>query len=396
VAEIATAVELDFWRDWSLVEGGPLRRLGRKLGLPRGRRGAVRLGLGVAALTWIPLLVANALEHHLTSGSTVPFLSSFGTHARLLVTIPLFFLAEALFDLRSLQAMRSLVASTLVPARESPRLVATLRTAARWQDSSIVEAGVVLIVIFIVVSGLRADLPAGLTTWRVNDAGGLTAAGRWYSLVSFPLFQFLLLGWVVRLLIWGWVLWRLARMRLNLLPTHPDSAGGLCPLGIAQVALAPLSFAVSAILVGTYAEEVRFGTVTVQQLVPTVVGVIVGVAVVMVLPLLFFVPKLLEVKQQGLIDYGELGERYVRGFDQKWIRGGAPPDESLLGSADVQSLADLANSFSIIDRMRLIPLSFRQFLVIVASAALPMTPLVLFILPLDELVTRIMKTFLNF
>jgi hypothetical protein len=111
-------------------------------------------------------------------------------------------------------------------------------------------------------------LPIGLTTWRVNGAGGLTTAGWWYSLVSFPRFSSCL-AVVVRLLIWGWLLWRLARMRLNLVPTHPDSAGGLGPLGIAQVALAPLSFAVSAILVGTYAEEVRFGTVTVQQLVPT-------------------------------------------------------------------------------------------------------------------------------
>jgi hypothetical protein len=61
----------------------------------------------------------------------------------------------------------------------------------------------------------------------------------------------------------------------------------------------------------------------------------------------------------------------------------------------VQSLADLANSFSVIDGMRLTPLSFSQFLMLVASAALPMVPLVLFVIPLNELVTRAMKTFLD-
>jgi len=249
--------------------------------------------------------------------------------------------------------------------------------------------------VVLVVSGLRADLPAGLTTWRVNTAGGLTAAGWWYSLVSFPVFQFLLWRWAVRLLIWWCLLWRLARLELHLIPTHPDSAGGLGPLGIAQVALAPLTFGGSAMLIASYVEEIRFGTVTVQQLVMPLAGVIVGTAVVMVLPLLFFAPKLFEARQQGLIDYGELAERYVRGFDLKWLRGGAPPGEALLGTADVQSLADLANSFSVIDGMRLIPLSFTQFLVLVGSAALPMAPLALFILPLDELVRRTMKTFLN-
>ena len=47
-------------------------------------------------------------------------------------------------------------------------------------------------------------------------------------------------------------------------------------------------------------------------------------------------------------DYGKLGQRYAREFDRKWMRDGAP-DEPLLGSADIQSLADLRNGFLVID-----------------------------------------------
>ena len=37
-------------------------------------------------------------------------------------------------------------------------------------------------------------------------------------------------------------------------------------------------------------------------------------------------------------------ERYVREFRGKWLRGGAAPDEPLVGSGDIQSLADRGNS----------------------------------------------------
>ena len=54
-------------------------------------------------------------------------------------------------------------------------------------------------------------------------------------------------------------------------------------------------------------------------------------------PLLVFAPRLAAAKRVGLREYGTLAERYVREFDTKWLRGGAPSDEQLVGSGDVQS-----------------------------------------------------------
>jgi hypothetical protein len=42
-------------------------------------------------------------------------------------------------------------------------------------------------------------------------------------------------------------------------------------------------------------------------------------------PLLVFTPRLARTKRMGLAEYGGLAQRYVREFDQKWLRGGAPP-----------------------------------------------------------------------
>ena len=86
---------------------------------------------------------------------------------------------------------------------------------------------------------------------------------------------------------------------------------------------------------------------------------LIGLVAVMVFavlgPLLVFSPQLAAAKRAGLREYGTLAQRYVREFDRKWLRGGAPPDEPLVGSADIQSLADLGNSFEVVKEMRWVP-----------------------------------------
>jgi hypothetical protein len=385
----------DVWKDFSLLEGGPLRRLVTKLGLPQGRSGARWTGLALAVLTWLPLCVLAALDGQLTSGSTIPFLPSLGTHARLLVTVPMFFLAEPMFEMRVAQAIRLMASARLVAEPDLPRLDRALQQAGRWRDSWLVEAAAAVLAAFLVWSGIRTDLPTGLATWRATADGHLTAPGWWYGVVSIPLFQFLFWRWVARLLIWWWLLWRLSRLPLQLVATHADGAGGLGGLGVAQVTLTPIVFGCSAMLVATFVEVLLYGGVTLQGVMLQLAAIVVGSIVVMWVPLLVFMPRLFELRQQGLLEYGALSERYARAFDVKWLRGGAPPDEPLLGSADIQSLADLANAFGVIRNMRLTPLSLSQALVFAAAAALPMVPLILFVVPLDELIVRGVKGILG-
>ena len=70
-----------------------------------------------------------------------------------------------------------------------------------------------------------------------------------------------------------------------------------------------------------------------------------------------FAPQLAQAKRVGRREYGTLAERYVREFDAKWLRGGAAPDEPLLGAADIQSLADLGNSLEVVQTMRALPVT---------------------------------------
>jgi hypothetical protein len=54
---------------------------------------------------------------------------------------------------------------------------------------------------------------------------------------------------------------------------------------------------------------------------------------------------------RGKNAYGNLSQRYANGFEQKWISG-AMQEEQLLGTADIQSPADLRNGYDVVRTMR--------------------------------------------
>jgi hypothetical protein len=117
----------------------------------------------------------------------------------------------------------------------------------------------------------------------------------------------------------------------------------------------------------------------------------VAILLLMVLgPLLFFTPCLMRAKRTGLRDYGILASRYVSDFDLKWVRGGAPEDETLIGSGDIQSLADLGNSFQVIREIKPFPFGRDTVIQLVVFTLLPGFPLVLTMIPLEELITKLL------
>ena len=106
--------------------------------------------------------------------------------------------------------------------------------------------------------------------------------------------------------------------------------------------------------------------------------------------MLVFAPQLAQTKRTGLREYGTLAETYVRDFDTKWLRGARRKDEVLVGTADIQSLADLANSFEVVRSMRLVLVTKDAILQLGGALFLPLLPLALTVMPLRELLSRLM------
>src|SRR5258708_20060049 len=98
-----------------------------------------------------------------------------------------------------------------------------------------------------------------VASWYASPQGGqmhFTMAGYWFAFISIPVFQFILLRWYMRILIWFWFLLRVSRLTLHLLPAHPDRAGGLGFVGKSSFAFAPLLFAHAAFLAAQIASRI--------------------------------------------------------------------------------------------------------------------------------------------
>jgi hypothetical protein len=219
-------------------------------------------------------------------------------------------------------------------------------------------------------------------------------AGWWLGCVSLPLLQFLLLRWYFRLFIWTRFLWQISNIELRLLPTHPDQCGGLGFLMAVRPAFTQLLMAQGVLLAGLIANRIFFAGSRLPDFLLDIAVVAVVTVFVILAPLLVFFRRLEVVARTGLLEYGALAQRYARAFDQKWLRDTAPSEEQLLGSADIQSLADMASSFEVVRQMRSVPFTIQDVLQLGGLFLLPIFPLTLTMLSLQELLARLLKLIL--
>jgi len=212
----------------------------------------------------------------------------------------------------------------------------------------------------------------------------------WYAYLSLPIFQFLLIRWYFRLLVWARFLWQVSRIDLNLVPTHPDRNGGLGFLATASFAFVPVLMANGAILAGNLANRIFYLGAALPEFKGEIILMVFWLLCVVLGPLLVFAPKLAAAKRTGLREYGTLAQRYVREFDVKWLRGGAPADEPFVGSGDIQSLADLGNSYEVVRSMRVAPVSKDAIIQLAAAVLVPIVPLLLTMMPWEELLKKLL------
>ena len=209
--------------------------------------------------------------------------------------------------------------------------------------------------------------------------------------VSIRVVHFLLLRWYLRLFICFRFLWHVSRINLHLIPTHPDRSAGLAFLGKSAYAFGPILFAQGAMLAGLVASRVLYRGESLLSFKLQIGGFIVFFVLAILGPLLMFTPRMARAKRQGLADYGLLAQRYVESFEQKWVLRDPGPSEELLGAADIQSLADLGNSYGLVREMRAVPFGLEDISRLAAATAAPLLPLLLTIFSPEELIMRIIK-----
>jgi len=377
--------------DFSLL-GGPLYRLGCRLGLVRDGTNTTSLGIALGVGPWVVLLALALVE------GAAPLIFSVGAisaHVRLLVAIPLFFVCESVIDRQCAAFVGEIVQSEVVPASARPAMASLMAHIERLRDSWLPEACILAAVVLLGAAAPHQNLFAYVPGHTAGSGSGVVAAdtwtSRWYWIVCITLFRFLLLRWVWHHALWCWFLWRVSRLGLSLLPTHPDRAGGLGYLELVHAQYAPLVFAISAIQSASLAQEIASGRIAYEAIYPGVALVLITVAVLFVGPLFVFSARLWTCRADGMRHYGVLGHRYVHAFESKWLRSHGAAKDELLGTADIQSLADLSTSVDVAHDMRLAPISLTMLSHLAIAALVPLLPLALFKYPLADLLQKFVE-----
>jgi hypothetical protein len=383
--------------DFSLVLGGPLYQLLARStpGTPALRKVMWRMAI-IVGIAWIPLLALTVLSSHFSGGVPVAFRYDFEVQARLLFALPMLILAEVVVHTRMRSITAQFLEREIIGEQARAGFDNAVASALKLRNS--VTAEIVLLVLVCLAGPVvwRAALSLNSDTWyatRTPSGAACTPAGFWYQFVCVPIFQFILLRWYYRIFIWCRFLVQASRLDLDLVPIHPDRCAGLGFLGNTAYAFAPVAMAHSGLVAGFIANHVVHEQAPLSdyrlehkahphKLQPIVLG-----------PLCVFAPKLIAARLVGLRTYGRLASSYVLGFAAKWT-GGKPVDEPLVGSSDIQSLADLDNSFRIVRETKIVPFGKETVIGVLVATAIPLAPLALIKFSPQEIIERLIKVLL--
>lgn len=381
-------------RDFSLVLGGPLYQLLRRSHMSDDHLGLLlRRMLLIPLLGWLPLLLISLASGQALSGDVaIPFLLDAEVHVRFLLVMPLLVAAELLVHVRLLPVLQQFVLRGLIPDHAMGQFRAAIDSALRLRNS--VRAEIIMIIAVYTLGAVvwrQFDL-LGQHTWYSTpgkDGPQWSAAGWFYAYFSLPLFQFLLLRWYFRIVIWARFLWQVSRIKLRLLPTHADRLGGLSFVTSTFFAFGPLAAAHGALMAAMLANRIFYQQAQLTDF-KVEIAVLVGFVQLLVLgPLMVFAPQLAQAKRDGKLEYGLLVMRHNREFEEKYLRDPDADKQSLLGAQDVSSLTDLGSSFSVILEMRGVLVAKDAVLFLAAATITPLLPLALTMMSLEELLRKL-------
>ncbi len=381
-------------QDFSVVLGGPLYQIYWRSRLLQPPIELVkRRMLAMITLTWLPLLVLSAAAGNMTAGVKVPFLYDLDAHIRFLLVLPLLIGAELLVHRRVRSLVPQFSERGIVAPRDRARYDSIIDGTVRLRNSGTVEIALLAASTTLGYWIWRQHLSLNVDTWyAASETRGdeaLTLAGWWYAFVSLNLFRFVLLRWYYRIFLWSVFLWRVSRLPLRLNPLHPDRAGGIGFVGSSARALSPVLVAHTVMVSGAIGGRIWHEGAKLPAFQGEILLVIALLMAIVLLPLTFFGVALNRAQREGRREYGLLAGQYVDEFRAKWIHGKRSEGEPLVGSADIQSLADLGNSYEVVQDMRMLPLSWQTVLRLAIIIALPFAPLLLTMFPLTELIGRL-------
>jgi len=365
----------------------PLMRLARALRLvPSEGFHAGRRALLVASISWLPIAAWAA-----AGGRLAELIWSDGVvrhvelHVRCLFALPLLVFTEPIADRVIGAIVTNFPASGLIRTTDRSAFDAVIASARRLRDSKLVWGLLAAVVVLATWLGTRLPLNAELAG---TTSGGFGMA--WSTFVVRPLFLLMLLSWLWRLLL-TWILFvRIARLDLQLVPSHPDRVGGLGFVQLQPAAFSLVVLTISGMVCAAVAQQMLEEHMRLEQFQGPLIALVVLLVVLALCPLTAFGQKLRRVRMRGRFQYGTLAGRHVRGLHERWVEGRTVEDDAILDAPEIGPAADVATLYELATRMRPLPIGLQPILAALLPAAAPLLPVASLEIPLKDILTKIL------
>jgi hypothetical protein len=365
---------------FNLFYNTPYLEKWRRLGLCR------CIGI-VILITWLPL-VALSFFHRPHN-----FLTDVAIYLRFLVALPVLLISPSLIKLRFRKIVNHFVESDIVKAPDRDKFLDYIKTTMELRDSRVAKVIIWIFIyslIFILMNKSVAPLGA---TWKMTEENGelsLSLAGGWFAFVSQPIYSFVQLYFLYRVLLWWRFLFLVSRLDLQLSATHGDDTGGLIFLGGSIRAFSLPAFAFSTSIAAGAINLILYEGLVLEELKITL-GLLVLISLLLfVAPLLLFHPPLLRLKNKAVLSYGRLGGQQLEAFEKRWLyKTKQSLGPSLLDSAEFSSVTDATSIINKVYKMRTVPFSANVLTTFIVAILLPFIPVFALKMPVVEIFKKL-------
>jgi len=378
--------------DYAFASGGILWKIADRAKFEsRSLRQQIYFVLVLILFFWVPLAALSLIKLG-PSQFYLLFLRDIATHVRFLFVLTVLLFSRRILNTSFNRTISFFHESKILDKANEPEFEKVMSWLKRWSKSQIIDL-IFIVAVYIFIYVQVTDQTHRSNTyapWHILD-NKITTAGWWYLVISLPILQMLLYRWLYTILLWIIFLRKVSRLNLHLSPLHPDGSAGLGFMQYTQLSFVPVAFAFSALTAGVMNNMIIFSGVSIVDYKMTIGSILVFVLLLLLLPLLQFVPILARVKRKYFLEYSLQAWPIARKFEEELKAFYLAEEER----PDTSWHIDLIGSFEKTKDMKIILIDKTLLLAFTAAVILPFLPVLAQQVPLKEILFNLMGKILG-
>jgi hypothetical protein len=342
-------------------------------------------------ICWLPLAIMTLINGTFWTGKiSTSFITSFDTQTKLLISMPLFIMAEKLVSSKLRNIVNQFISSGIISKEDNQKFESIIYNQLRFFKSKWTNLTIFLICylqVFLVLSYESSN--TSFLTWQLEYSDGeasLNMVGKWITLISRPFLLFLFYRWLLGILVWGNILRKISNLKLNLYPEHPDLSGGIGFLGYSFRYFTPVTFAISVAIAGNMADFILIEGMHLVDLKIHALAYFIFISLLFILPMMSFTVKMLEAKEASIFENNDFGNGMYRELHLKIKKGYNEVTSEDIDSNAYSSISDYNALVNNVLQMKFLPFTLKDIIPIWFTTALPFLAVLLLEIPFAEII----------